>query len=98
MIKEYMEYFKDNPKGLWFKRKLYGYGWTPVRWEGWLSVALYLVVVVYFSIKVDKSAHSNSDTLIAFALPFIVATALLVFVCYKKGEKPRWQWGPEKKG
>jgi hypothetical protein len=29
---------------------------------------------------------------------FLVETAvlvgLLIFICYKKGEKPRWQWGP----
>lgn len=98
MLKEYIEYFNDNPKGLWFKRKLYGYGWTPVRWEGWLSIAVYLVAVLYLFIKADNTSHSNSDTLISFALPFIVATSLLILLCYKKGEKPKWQWGPEKKG
>lgn len=36
MLKEYLEYLKDNPKHLWFKRKLYGWGWVPVRWQGWL--------------------------------------------------------------
>ncbi len=32
----------DRP---WFKRKTYGWGWTPVSWQGWL-VTLGLVVVI----------------------------------------------------
>lgn len=98
MIKEYIEYFKDNPQGLWFKRKLYGWGWTPVKWQGWLVVAVYLALAVYLFMKADTTAHSGSDTLIGFALPFIIATTLLICICYKKGEKPKWQWGiPGKK-
>lgn len=97
MIKEYIEYFRDNPKGLWFKRKLYGYGWTPVKWQGWFVVAVYLMFLVYFFMKVDRTSHSNSDTLIGFALPFIVTTSILVWICRVKGESPKWQWGAPKK-
>jgi hypothetical protein len=32
LFKEYTDYLKDNPQGYWFKRKLYGWGWTPARW------------------------------------------------------------------
>jgi len=28
-------------------------------------------------------------------VPFLMATAVLIFVCYKKGERPRWRWGLE---
>ena len=30
----FKEYIRNNPKGYWFKRKLYGWGWFPVKWEG----------------------------------------------------------------
>jgi len=36
MIKEYIAYLKDNPQGYWFKAKLYGWGWDPAIWQGWL--------------------------------------------------------------
>lgn len=97
MLKQYIEYFKDNPHGLWFKRKLYGWGWTPVRWQGWAVLAAYLLVLWYIFRDVDRASHSGSDTLIGFSAPFVVATVILIYICYKKGESPRWQWGPPKK-
>lgn len=96
MIQEYIQYFKNNPENLWFKRKLYGWGWTPVRWQGWLTIVVYVWVVWSFFRDADAASHSVSDTLIRFAIPLVVATSALIVVCYKKGEKPRWQWGERK--
>ncbi|MEI7709091.1 MAG: hypothetical protein WCI76_00045 [bacterium] len=96
MFKEYIAYLKDNPQGLWFKRKLYGWGWTPARWQGWVVLLAYVVGLVKIFIIVDAGSHSGSDTMISMALPFLLFTALLFFVCYKKGESPRWQWGWKK--
>ncbi|HYC83050.1 MAG TPA: hypothetical protein VEB60_00680, partial [Candidatus Paceibacterota bacterium] len=42
----YLRYAKDNPQRLWFKRKLYGWGWTPVTWQGWLAVLAYAGLVI----------------------------------------------------
>ncbi|MEK7586103.1 MAG: hypothetical protein AAB477_02645 [Patescibacteria group bacterium] len=80
-------------KKLWFKRKRYGWGWTPSTWQGWLVLIVYLVAMVKSSILVDIYSHSGSDTLIGYALPFILFTTILIIICYKKGEAPKWQWG-----
>lgn len=93
MIKEYIEYLKDNPKGLWFKRKLYGWGWTPVKWQGWMVILVYVVVLVKLFVIFDSTSHSGSDTLIHMFLPWVMLTGLLIYICYRKGESPRWQWG-----
>ena len=85
----------------WFVRKTYGYGWTPATWEGWLTLAVYIVVSVltYFLVAgsalfgADPNALSARDIVIGFVLPFLGYTFLLLLVAYKKGEKPRWQWG-----
>lgn len=95
-ISKYSLYLKDNPEGLWFKRKLYGYGWTPARWQGWAVIAVYLVLVVKVFLRADSTSHSNSDTLINFAIPFIIFTLALIIICRVKGETPRWQWGEVK--
>jgi hypothetical protein len=92
MIKEYVEYLKDNPKGYWFKAKLYGWGWTPVTWQGWLIILIYILTVIDFALTANDSAVFST-----FILPVVILTTALIITCYKKGEKPRWQWGLPKK-
>ena len=100
MIKDYINYLKDNPHGYWFKTKLYGWGWTPVKWQGWLVILAYATLIVTLVITREKNIPGNPDSgsnFPTFVLPIIVLTILLIFICYKKGEKPRWQWKPPKK-
>jgi hypothetical protein len=82
-------------KKLWFKRKLYGWGWYPSTWEGWALIGLYLVAISGLSLTIDESA-SLTNALLFFMAPVFVLTALLIWICYKTGESPRWQWGPPK--
>jgi hypothetical protein len=92
IIKVYIPYAKDNPEHLWFKRKLFGWGWTPVTWQGWIATLIYMAVVIasVLTIEVDSSAREKAFT---FILPVVIATAVFIRICYKKGEKPKWQWG-----
>lgn len=98
MFNKYKEYLMDNPEGFWFKRKLYGWGWTPVKWQGWAVLVAYLVLLLsavrYF---VGQSMYSSKDIPLGLLVIIIVLTAILIFICYKKGESPRWQWGGPKK-
>jgi hypothetical protein len=108
MLQKYIEYLKDNPQGYWFKRKLYGWGWTPVRWQGWATVLVFAILVVWvardfaFSVAhVAASASANAANVSAganamlfwFVVKIVVLTAVLIFVCYKKGEPLAFQWG-----
>lgn len=96
MWKEYLTYVRDNPNGYWFKRKLYGWGWTPVKWQGWVVIALYVFALVLFSLTIDDNSPTR-EVAFTFILPVVFLTALLIRICYKKGEKPRWQWGLDRK-
>lgn len=82
-------------KKLWFRRKWYGWGWFPVTWEGWTVIAVYLAavygLVFYFSPRI-----SEDDVLLYIVAPTLVLTVLLLWICYKTGESPKWQWGPPK--
>lgn len=80
-------------KKLWFKAKMWGWGWTPISWEGWVITILYVIAILQYAWKADRWAHSGSDALINFALPFIVTTIFLLIICYARGERPRWRWG-----
>ncbi len=99
MSKEYLAYLKDNPKGYWFKVKCYGWGWVPVKLQGWGVVFIYIVLIIGLVLAREKDIPGNPDSgsnFLIFALPIILLTTLLIFICYKKGEKPRWQWGRAK--
>ena len=96
MIKEYIAYLRDNPKGYWFKRKLYGWGWTPATWQGWLTVFLYVVLVLAFGLTIDNNS-SVKEIAFTCVLPITFLTITLIRICYKRGEKPKWQWGSDKK-
>ena len=91
-FKKYIEYLKDNPEGYWFKRKLYGWGWTPVKWQGWL-VTLIGVVICITGVYIGETDDAPGAALIGVLLMI----ALILFFGFWKGEKPRWRWGSDKR-
>lgn len=97
VIKEYVDYLKDNPKRYWFRRKIWGWGWVPATWEGWLVLAWFVAVIVWNFFRIDSASHSVSDTLINYIPQTALALLVLVFVCIWTGEPPKWMWGFPKK-
>lgn len=82
-----------NKNKLWFKAKMYGWGWQPTSWQGWGVLALYIVALWVNIRNVNMYTHSSSDVLVNAAIPFIINTVYLLIICYCKGERPRWRWG-----
>ncbi|MBI2572291.1 hypothetical protein HYV86_00360 [Candidatus Woesearchaeota archaeon] len=82
---------------LWFKAKTYGWGWTPVTWQGWVIIAIfiasYTINAVRFTNIVNKNPTNASTSSIIFITWIIITTVLLLWICYKTGEKPGWHWG-----
>jgi predicted membrane protein len=74
---------------IWFVNKTYGYGWTPYTWEGWLVLLVWLTLFIPLTFLIVYN-------LILSMLGIFFITGLLIYICYKKGEKPRWQWGERK--
>ena len=76
---------------LWFKRKKYGWGWTPANGKGRLVIILYSIAVA-----IDPFLAKKQQTEMSIPV-FLGITALLTLalfgICYWKGEKPEWQWG-----
>lgn len=91
MLKKYLTYLKDNPKGYWFKAKLYGWGWVPVKWQGWLVIVV-AIAIVLLGVRIADADDAPGVAL----LGVLFATAIIFYFGYSKGEKPRWQWGPPK--
>jgi len=78
---------------IWFKAKKYGWGWYPATWEGWVVILIYLlifsVLIYIFNLNIEKFSD------IYFISVFLL-TVLLIYISYKKGEKPGWHWGDKK--
>jgi hypothetical protein len=72
-----------NKKKLWFRAKMYGWGWYPSSWEGWLVLTVFALLIII-------SALTLGPFSLLVATPL---TIILIYICYKTGEKPRWRWG-----
>ena len=91
MFEQLKKYLTDNPQGYWFKRKLYGWGWIPVTWQGWLVIAAFVVYLCWLAFSLKE--HPGQSDVAQFIVEVIVGVVVLIFICYKKGESPKWQWG-----
>ena len=84
---------RDNPKGYWFKRKLYGWGWVPVSWEGWAVTLGFIAVLLLNGFYMASNGEPSSGALTLVFGSIIISIIILIGVCYKTGEKPKWVWG-----
>jgi hypothetical protein len=91
LIQDHIEYLKDNPKGYWFKRKRYGYGWTPAKPAGWFTLLGYLVFIFG---AIWYTHTSGLDTTAPEKLIGVIigATLLLLIIVWRTGEPPKWRW------
>ena len=82
---------------LWFRAKRYGWGWYPVTWQGWATVLVFVALAVWNGLDFSSAALPHGQPtdamLFWFFAKLAVLVAALIFICYKKGEEPRWQWG-----
>ena len=73
----------------WFPAKRYGWGWGfPQVWQGWAVLVLFIAGIVAGAclLLVERS-------LVPFLLYTGVLVAILLVICYIKGEPPSWRWG-----
>ena len=97
IIKKYIDYLKDNPEGYWFKRKLFGWGWTPATWQGWFVTAFAVAYIITKAFSIDENA-GGEKVFSKLLIPVFLVIIFLVVIAYSRGEKPKWQFGfPQKK-
>lgn len=78
---------------LWFRRKTYGWGWTPITWEGWFVTFVVVVIplIIKFTLKSLEFERSTQYFYTWASVPILVMA--LTLICFRFGEKPKWQWG-----
>lgn len=77
-----------RPSGIWFPAKRYGWGWgPPVAWQGWVVLIVWVLLLAGGLLWLLPGGLAGS---VLFSLSMV---ALLMAVCWLKGEPPRWRWG-----
>jgi len=77
----------------WFRPKKYGYGATPVTWEGWaitLGTVLAMLVVSHYLRLASPSPWALAATI---AFDAAALAALVVVSRRKTAGEWRWRWG-----
>lgn len=92
-LRRYRDYLKNNPERYWFKRKIYGWGWTPATWQGWLVLAAFLAVFLFIFVPFVAGPEPTGSDVVWFLIKIIVWSTLLILTSYLTGEEPKWQWG-----
>ena len=73
----------------WFRAKRFGWGWSwPLTWQGWLVLGTYCALVILSAALVP----ARQDSVTAGAC-VVLLTAILIAICWRTGEAPRWRWG-----
>ena len=80
----------------WFKAKRYGWGWYPATIEGYLVMAVYVVLMVFNAYMLGMISEAPSGNVSEFLIQVFILTVILIAICYRTGEKPGWRWGKKK--
>jgi hypothetical protein len=82
------EAWESETMPIWFKSKRYGWGWTPLTWQGWVVTGAYVGLIVLSAV-----AFPPRQSTFAFVASVLGLSVVLVTICWIKGEPPKWRWG-----
>jgi hypothetical protein len=78
---------RDGHSEYWFPAKRFGWGWgPPLVWQGWAVLCLWGLVLAAGILRL----HARPLPTLGLV---VVMSAVLVLICYAKGEPPAWRWG-----
>lgn len=82
----------------WFKNKNYGYGWYPASWQGWVVLAVYVILLTYLIKNFLPNTNSKEipPELWWYLAKVFGLTIVLIIIARITGEKPEWRWGGKK--
>ena len=82
----------SSDRTYWFPAIYYGRGWgPPAVWQGWAVLATFAALLVGGALRFPPATQLFGNLACTFGL-----SGLLIFLCWLKGEPPRWRWGIEK--
>jgi hypothetical protein len=77
----------------WFRPKRYGYGATPVTWQGWAVTFAAILAVVTATVRLTALSADNPWFWVIVAIDAAIIAALVI-ICRRKTEGEwGWRWG-----
>jgi hypothetical protein len=74
----------------WFRPRSFGYGATPVTWEGWAVVGIYAALVIVCALMLAL----REDKWVVWMSLIVLATVAMVPLARLKTDGPwAWSWG-----
>lgn len=95
-FKTYRQNLAAHPEQYWFRRKLYGWGWTPVCWQAWVVVIAFIAYVVWCALALSDAVTPDADDWAWYFVKLFAGVLVMLAIAALTGETPRWQWGPSK--
>lgn len=78
----------------WFKRRRYGWGFTPVTWQGWLSLLVMILIAIGTSFILPyKQQNPSANDLTVFFIIIIIDIIGFFILALKTSPAPKWRWG-----
>ena len=68
----------------WFGPRRFGWGWTPITWEGWAATLVFIAAIV----AAGSLLFSTARTVV-----IVVLVALLILLSYLTSGPPGSTWG-----
>ena len=77
----------------WFRPKRYGYGATPISWEGWVFTLAAAAIIAASTIVLMAHTALELWFWVALAVDVVVIVALFQVSRRKTEGEWRWRWG-----
>jgi uncharacterized membrane protein YhhN len=77
----------------WFRPKRYGYGATPVTWQGWALTFGIVAAMVAVSVALRLTERNDWGLAALVAFDVVALATLLVVSRHKTEGGLRWRWG-----
>lgn len=88
---------RADKQNYWFKAKKYGWGWgLPANRKGWISFLVFVAVwlTALLALLGPYGTEQPSTSAVGLFVAIVMAdVAALVYVSFKYGEPPKWNWG-----
>ncbi len=79
----------------WFRPKRYGYGATPITWQGWLLTIAFVALLIGI-MKMLEAGFGGGQARVAVLAATAAATVLFIWISWRKTDGAwRWRWGTD---